>query len=354
MSSSSPSTDAPQAAPPPPSGTVELALLRAELDRLDDALHDILLARADIVARVGASTGKGVVKLRLGRQAAILRRLLARHHGPYPASAVPRLWLELLAGSTAMQGPFAIAVAQGHATQASPGGRSMGGRGAGGMAGLGSEECHDPPLLACAREQFGALTRMRLHRSPVQAMAEVRAGAATVAVLPLPAEGEPAAAAWWTILLAEAARRETPGTRLHVVARLPLWAPRPEGAPLVPALVVAAVPPDPSGADRTLLGLEFPVETSRARLSAAFAAAGLLPRFLLLRRDPDHAAARALVEVEGFVTSEDPRLPQVLAGAFASPGSSAGTGPGRPSSHPLVLGAYAVPLAEPPAPGAAP
>ena len=92
----------------------------------------------------------------------------------------------------------------------------------------------------CAREHFGALTPLRVHRSPAQAIAEVSAGTATAAVLPLPAEEE--APPWWTALL----HRDEP--RIHVVARLPFWAPRAEGAPRVQALVVAAVPPDPSGA----------------------------------------------------------------------------------------------------------
>ncbi len=314
---------------PRPAGAAELAGLRAELDRLDDALHALLLERAKVVARVGASAGKGRVKLRLGRQAAILRRLLSRHAGPYPATALLRLWLELLAGSTAMQGGFAIAVAAGQAQDG------------------------DPPLLGCAREQFGPLTRMRVHRSPAQAMADLRAGTATAAVLPLPAQDEAAGSAWWTALLAEAPERldaAAPGAdasgadgRLHVVARLPLWAPRPEGSARPPALVLAAVPPDPSGEDRTLLGLVLPLQASRARLGEALAGAGLPARSLLLRHDPGQPA-QVLAELDGFVAPADPRL-AVLAARL-------------PQARTVLLGAYAVPLAPPALPaddrGAAP
>ena len=275
-----------------------LAGLRAEIDALDDAIHDLLMARAGVVARVTAQGGKGRVALRPGREAGILRRLLHRHHGAMPRRAVVRVWREVLAATTSMQGPYAISVCE-----AEPG----------------------SGFAQCAREHFGALTPLRVYHSPAQAIAEVAAGTATAAVLPLPAEEE--AQPWWTSLL----HRTDP--RIHVVARLPFWAPRTEGAPRVHALVVAAVAPDPSGADRSLLTLELPPGQSRARLAAALSAAGFSPGGTLLRRDARGTAAQALVEVEGFVTGADPRLaalPDLL----------------RP---PVVLGAYALPVEEDPA-----
>ncbi len=81
-------------------------------------------------------------------------------------------------------------------------------------------------------------------------------------------EGEPRADAWWTTLL----HKDEP--RIYVIARLPFWTPRPEGAPRVQALLVGNVPPDPSGDDRSLLGLEVAVDVSRARLGQALTAAG--------------------------------------------------------------------------------
>ncbi len=273
--------------------TATLVGLRAEIDRLDDAIHDLLMARAEVVAQVSSQGGKGRVALRPGREAGILRRLLRRHHGPLPRRAVVRVWRELLAATTSMQGPYAIT-----ACEAEPG----------------------SGYAQCAREHFGALTPLRVHRSPAQAIAEVAAGTATAAVLPLPTEEE--AQPWWTSLL----HRADP--RLHVVARLPLWGPRSEGAPRVQALVVAAVPPDPSGDDRSLIALELAPEQSRARLGAALGAAGFSLGQTLLRRDPRVPAALALVDVDGFVAGDDPRL-ATLSDAL------------RP---PVVLGAYAVPV----------
>ena len=272
----------------------DLAGLRAELDRLDDALHDLLMERADVVARVAADRAKGRVKLRPGREAAIVRRLLGRHRGALPPQALVRIWRELFAASTAMQAPLAIAVCE-----ADPGGA----------------------FVQCAREHFGALTPLHAHRSPAQAIAEVSAGTASAAVLPMPSESEPRGVAWWTALL----HRDDP--RIHVVARLPFWAPRPDGAPRVEALVVAAIAPDPTSDDRALIGLELPADVSRARLSALLLAAGFAPGPIVLRREVGAPVAHALVDVAGNVADTDPRL------------DALGTG----ASRPIVLGAYAVP-----------
>jgi chorismate mutase/prephenate dehydratase len=279
------------AADPPPAES--LATLRAELDRLDDQLHDTLMSRAEVVERIALV--KGGIALRPGREADIIRRLLARHAGALPPATIVRIWRDLLAGTTAMQGKFLITVCD-----TDPGN----------------------PYTFAAREHFGALTPMRVHRSPVQAIAEVSSGVATAAVLPMPAEGEPASAAWWTGLL----HRDNP--RIYAVALLPFWRPRPEGAPSVQALVVAAMAPDPSAADRSLLGLELSAEVSQARLIAALGEAGFSPGRIVIRREPATASARAFVDIEGHVTDADPRLAAIRLAVQA----------------PVVLGAYAVPI----------
>jgi hypothetical protein len=177
-------------------------------------------------------------------------------------------------------------------------------------------------FVSCAREQFGALTPLHVYPTPAQAIREISAGRASAAVLPVPAEDEPASAAWWTALL----QKDDP--RIHVVGRLPFWTARPEGAPRAQALVAAAVPPDPSGEDRSLLGLEIPADLSRARLSTTLTDAGFSPGAIILRREAGGAGATVLADVAGFVADGDARL------AAISPLL-------RP---PVVLGAYAIPI----------
>ena len=280
----------------------DLPTLRAELDRIDDALHDTLMRRADVVAKVAALGVKGAVPIRPGREAAIIRRLLARHAGPLPALGIVRIWRELMNATTRLQRPMLITVAEAEAGPA-----------------------YVPAYVTATREHFGALTPLRAHRTPAQAIGEVSAGTASAAVLPLPVEGEAPRDAWWTALL----HRDDP--RIHVVARLPFWSARPEGAVTVQALVVCATAPDPSGADRSLLGLELPLEVSRARLATIVANAGFHAGTTILRRDPGADYAHALVDVDGFVADADPRLAALTALL-------------RP---PVVLGAYAVPIGDP-------
>ena len=117
------------------------------------------MRRARVVEQVAKSGKRSAY--RPGREASIIRRLLRRHSGALPPQTLVRLWRELLAGTTAMQGPFAVAVCE-------PDG------GAG--------------FTQAAREHFGALTPLRAYGSPAQAMAEVSRGSAAVAVLPMPSE----------------------------------------------------------------------------------------------------------------------------------------------------------------------
>ena len=276
----------------------DLAALRAEIDRLDDAMHDLVMQRAAVVERLSQSRAKGAgPAVRPGREAKILRRLLARHRGSFPRGALVQVWRALINGHTAMQGPFAIAV-----FNTAPG----------------------SGYVALTREHFGATTPARSLTTPAQVLAAVSSGEAALGVLPMPAsEGE--AGTWWTALLA----RDVP--RVHIVGRLPFWPPRAEGGPRVEALVVGVMPPESTGSDRTLLACETNAELSRTKLNAALDAAGLKPAAMLLRRGIADVAA-LLIEVEGFCDDADPRL-----AAFAS---KAGT------TRPVVAGAYAVPLDE--------
>jgi chorismate mutase/prephenate dehydratase len=134
-----------------------LAGLRAEIDAIDDALHDLLMRRAEVVARLAGSGIKAGAPFRPGREAAILRRLFARHRGPLPRAAILRFWRDMIGSSLAQQGGFAIAT-------------------------FGAAE-------ALARQHFGLLLPLRLHPTPARALAAVNDGEAGAAVLPWPEEG---------------------------------------------------------------------------------------------------------------------------------------------------------------------
>jgi chorismate mutase/prephenate dehydratase len=198
-------------APPSEDGwRPDLSALRARLDELDDTIHDLLMERARVVENV-ARSGK-TATFRPGREASILRRLLARHSGKLPARTLVRMWREMLAGTTAMQTAVTVAVfdpTPGRAT------------------------------TAIAREHFGFLTPAIAHPSAEAALGALRAGTVTVAVLPFPI-------IWWPALTAME-------PRLHIIARLPFWTDRPPHVPTADALVVGTTAPDASGSDRSFI-----------------------------------------------------------------------------------------------------
>lgn len=170
-----------------------------------------------------------------------------------------------------------------------------------------------------AREHFGALTPLRQYASAGQALVDLGQGLASVAVLPYPSDDDQ----WWVAL-----SHHEP--RLHIIARLPFWSVRPEGAPTVQALVVAATPPDASEDDRSFLGAECDSDLSRARLSRELSAAGFKAETMVLARHPGSSIAHVLVEVEGYLAEDDPRLSRL----------------GSVLRHPLVIGSYATPIGE--------
>lgn len=267
--------------PTTPAADPALQALRAEIDALDDAMHDLLMRRAAVVARMAGSrakTGAGS-PLRPGREAAVLRRLLARHSGALSRGAVVRIWRHIFMAHTAIQGAFTAAVS-------APG--------------------EAAPAMPLAREHFGSATPLHIYASPAQALAAVSAGKASVAVLPAPAgEGE---GAWWQSL-------EAP--RLCIVARLPFLV---DATRADAALVVAPVPPDASGEDRSLLRLEAGADASRENFARMLSDAGLAGRILCLARQGGRSLA--LAEIDGFIAAGDARLAAlrcVLLGAYAVP-----------------------------------
>jgi len=250
----------------------QLADLRREIDSIDDALHDLLMRRVTLTAGVAASKG-ATPPIRPAREAAILRRLVARHSGPFPRAVVVRIWREIIAANTLLQGHFAVAV-------------------------LGSRE--RDALADLAREYYGQFTPLQLFETPQSVLRAVTDGRATVALLPLPTaeDREP----WWRLIA-----RPGAGTP-RVIARLPFAQVSP---PASEGLAVSLAPNEATGRDHSYMVIETEGELSRSAIARRFESAGL--KALEIQTWESGGLRQHLVEVAGFVTAEAPEAAALAA-----------------------------------------
>src|SRR5215475_5418524 len=87
-----------------------LADLRREIDRIDEAMHRLLMERGEIIDRLIAvkqsqETGSA---FRPAREAEMMRRLVERHHGILPLDTAESIWRVIIATFTYVQAPFAV------------------------------------------------------------------------------------------------------------------------------------------------------------------------------------------------------------------------------------------------------
>lgn len=274
----------------------ELEELRRRIDGIDNNLLELLIDRLRIVGQVAALKSDETATYVPSREAEIIRRLVARSDGELPLGTMVRMWRELLGAAVRSEGPFAVGA-------------------------------YLPPdgtgVWDIARDHYGSQTPMTVFQTTLQVIRAVTDRRVAVGVLPMPQDDD--SDPWWVHLLSPDI--EVP----RVIARLPfgpLGNARFDGD----ALAIGYSPLRLSGNDRTLLATENAVDISQGRFSAAFTALGLNCRFIFSHGES--FPANTLIEVEGFVTLDDPRLEKL-----------------RERLDPdllrlFALGSYAVPLAE--------
>lgn len=261
--------------------TETLADLRQEIDELDDAAHDMFMARAELVSRAGrikaADDGGQGSMFRPDREAVILRRLIERHQGRLPVMVVVNMWRQLISGCTWLQGPFSLQVY-------------------GGEDRLGNWDL--------ARSHFGSAAPMSLQDNAFHVLASVKPGKSILGVLPAPDGGD--ALTWWADLLADIPNAP------RIIAKLPIVTDPKDGAG-PSAYVVGCLERGESGADMSLVAVTTDVEVSRGRLIGWFESVGLKAR-LLSTSDPDRErkAWAHLVEVPCYLAEDDPRVAQII------------------------------------------
>ena len=84
--------------------------LRKEIDRIDEAMHQLLMERGEIIDRLIAvkrSQASGSA-FRPAREAEMMRRLVKRHKGILPLDTVESIWRVIIATFTYVQAPFSV------------------------------------------------------------------------------------------------------------------------------------------------------------------------------------------------------------------------------------------------------
>src|SRR5208282_4280283 len=95
---------------PPRQNEPLLAELRLEIDRIDEAMHGLLIERGEIIERLIAvkKTEESGSAFRPAREADMMRRLVERHHGNLPLETAESIWRVIISTFTYVQAPFMV------------------------------------------------------------------------------------------------------------------------------------------------------------------------------------------------------------------------------------------------------
>ena len=253
-----------------------LDAIRARLDVLDTQMLALIDERAGLAKQVAlakaAAGDGGKFGLRPGREAQLLRTLLAKPRSAATPSLITRIWRELIGDSLSRQGPFHLAVYGGKTPART---------------------------VEFARARFGAAPAMAPVAKPEEAIAVAKT-LGGVAVLSLASDTP-----WWGRLLAE--------PHMKVFAALPClkgWGP-------LTALAAAEIEVEPTGDDLTYWVTDS--QLSAAAIEDALSRDGVAADLLA------EAGGLKLFALIGYYQPQDERLARApgrltgVIGAAAAP-----------------------------------
>lgn len=203
-----------------------LAELRAKIDRIDEAMHLLLIERSTVIDALikAKGTEKRHAPFRPQREAEMMRRLAARHQGSLPLTSVEHLWREIITTFTFMQAPFRV------------------------FLDLGDDHAamHD-----LARFAFGFSVELIVESGPAEIVRRVAAGGRDLGLIPAAAPG-----AWWRGLSA------AKGPRIMALLPFIMKEGRSAGAP---AFVISPALAEPTPSDLDIVAAR---RSGTARLPA--------------------------------------------------------------------------------------
>jgi chorismate mutase len=185
-----------------------LAELRREIDRIDEALHRLLIERGEIIDRLIAvkQTQESGSAFRPAREAEMMRRLVDRHRGILPLDTAESIWRVIISTFTYVQAPFST------------------------HADLSAGEA---TMRDSARFHFGFTVPFVPHMGAASVVAAVSGSRGDLGLVP--AFTTAGSGAWWNALEFDSAPK--------IVARLP-FVDRPDHPAALPVFVILRVAAD--------------------------------------------------------------------------------------------------------------
>src|SRR6266571_1632730 len=185
-----------------------LADLRREIDRIDEAMHRLLMERGDIIDTLIATkkTAESGSAFRPAREADMMKRLVERHRGLLPLDTVESIWRVIISTFTYVQSPFSV-----HADLSAG----------------------DALMRDSARFHFGFTVPFIPHMGAAGVVAAVSASEGDLGLVP--AYDVASAGAWWSALEFDAAPK--------IIARLP-FVERADHPAALPVFVLSRVAAD--------------------------------------------------------------------------------------------------------------
>ena len=185
-----------------------LTNLRKEIDRIDVAMHQLLMERGEIIDRLivvkkSQETGSA---FRPAREAEMMRSVVKRHKGILPLDAAEGIWRVIISTFTYVQAPFSV-----HADLSAG----------------------DALMRDSARFHFGFTVPFVAHMGAAAVVAAVSASKGDLGLVP--AFAVPAAGSWWSALEFDAAPK--------IIARLP-FVERSDHPAALPVFVISRVAAD--------------------------------------------------------------------------------------------------------------
>jgi chorismate mutase len=192
----------------PRSEPPSLADLRRDIDRIDAAMHGLLIERSEIINRlikVKKTQEKGSA-FRPAREADMMRRLVDRHKGILPLDTVESIWRVIISTFTYVQAPFSV-----HADLSA-----------------GAAQMRDS-----TRFHFGFTVPFVAHAGAAAVVAAVSDSTGDLGLVP--AVAVPGAGAWWNALEFDSAPK--------IIARLP-FVERADHPAALPVFVLSRIADD--------------------------------------------------------------------------------------------------------------